>query len=153
MAFRKYPSFRQTPHRAAQLLSQGAPSGTQQTVVPRRRRQLGLTPNAVQSLPGYGPTVSGSSSGTLSATVGAVTASGTGTVLVQGTLSKTLGAVSLVATSVGQITGTLSVTLGAVTTAAASVPFSQYALRGSNVETIAFRGSYTRTIPFTGSVE
>lgn len=149
MAFRKYPSFRKTPHRVAQLISQGTPSATQQTVIPTRRRTLGNTRNSVQTLQGYGPVVSGSN-GTLSTTLGAITSTATGAVLVTGTLSTTLGAVTLVATSADTITGTLSVTLGPVTSAQT---YAQITIAASYVRTLTLVGSETHTLTFRGSAK
>jgi hypothetical protein len=56
---RKYPPFGRTPSLVTMLSSVGTPVGS--TVTPRRRRMMGITPNAVQMLQGYGPDAVGGS--------------------------------------------------------------------------------------------
>lgn len=68
----------------------------------------------------YTPAASGAS-GSLSATLGELTLSASGTIAIKGALDTTLGAVTLVSAGTIAVNGTSSVTLGALTSVAAGV--------------------------------
>ena len=101
----------------------------------------------------FGPASVGASgrTGSLSATLGALTSSATGTVLISGTASKTLGTLTSSATGTVALNGTLSKTLGALTLA--SEGSAPGAITGELTKTLgALTSSATGTVAITGAV-
>lgn len=105
-----------------------------------------------ESLDGWAPASAGGGiSGTLTATLGALTSSATGTVAIKGTLTKTLGTLTTSATGAVAVKADLAKTLGALTLVAeASITSGR---TGTLTQTLgSLTSSATGTVALTGTL-